>query len=132
MYGHTLVMPTQGFTAMLCPAAITQLFQSLGRAGAPLATRLLESLGQLCAGAAEAEDAGDAAAPVASPARAALGAAVRCLGPEAVLDALPLQLQEVCYAVTSVHMNLCSGCSNKVLFEPCNRSGAQLQACTAE
>ena len=81
-------------------AAITQLFQSLGRVGSPLAARLLEGLGQLCAGAAEAEDAGDAAAPVAGPARAALGAAVRSLGPEAVLDALPLQLQEVRIALT--------------------------------
>jgi len=82
-------------------AAITQLFQSLGRAGAPLAARLLQGLGQLCAGAAEAEDAGDATAPVAGPARAALGAAIRSLGPEAVLDALPLQLQEVYFALTS-------------------------------
>jgi ribosomal RNA-processing protein 12 len=90
----------------VCSAAITQLFQSLGRAGALLATPLLQSLGQLCAGAAEAEDAGAAAAPIAAAAQAALGAAIRSLGPEAVLAALPLQLQEVCTAAVLQHTSV--------------------------
>ena len=92
-------------------AVITQLFQSLGRAGALLGMRLLQGLGQLCAGAAEAEDAGNAAAPIAGPARVALGTAVRNLGPEAVLDALPLQLQEVRSALTV-------NASDAVLYRP--------------
>ena len=61
-----------------------------------LGERLLQRLGELCAGAADIEEDGDVAmAEIAGPAQEALGAAIRSLGPEAVLGALPLNLQEV-------------------------------------
>ena len=81
---------------MILFAVVGELLESLGRNGAPLASRLLERLGELCAGAADVEEGGDVAmAEIAGPAQDALGAAIRSLGPEAVLDALPLNLQEV-------------------------------------
>ena len=80
----------------MIPAVVGELLASLGHAGAPLAERLLQRLGELCAGAADIEEDGDVAmAEIAGPAQEALGAAIRSLGPEAVLGALPLNLQEV-------------------------------------
>lgn len=73
----------------------------LGATGAPLAAPLLARLDEIASDAAAAEDAeddggaGDLAA-ARRGAEGALGAAVRSLGPEAVLDTLPLRLEEVC------------------------------------
>ncbi|KAF8071289.1 uhpC [Scenedesmus sp. PABB004] len=91
------------------PAAAA-LCEALAAGGAAaLAAPLLAALGEICAGLAdeaEQRDAGAmdldgeppagpaASAGYASAAEAALGAAIRALGPAAVLEALPLQLQE--------------------------------------
>lgn len=74
---------------------MSELLQQLGLAGAPLAGHLLSLLGELCAGAFDAgaqPDAGSSA--YAAAAEQAMGAALRCLGPQAVLDVLPLNLKE--------------------------------------
>ncbi|KAK9818389.1 hypothetical protein WJX72_011834 [[Myrmecia] bisecta] len=74
---------------------VGELFDKLGRPGAPLAEGLLLRLGELCAGAAEAEEDESAATAECAPAAAAaIGCALRSLGPEAVLAVLPLNLQE--------------------------------------
>ncbi len=75
---------------------VGELFEKLGRPGAPVADGLLHRVGELCAGAAEAEEDETAAAAECAPAAAAaMGCALRALGPEAVLATLPLHLQEV-------------------------------------
>jgi ribosomal RNA-processing protein 12 len=69
------------------------MIEKLGGAGAPLATGLLERIGELCAGSddAAAEQQGvDEVLLLA--AQDALGRALRALGPETVLAALPLNL----------------------------------------
>lgn len=72
-----------------------------------MAEALLQRVGNLCAGAADAaqKDSGPAlealadepsqAEAVAAKAEAIMGVAIRSLGPEAVLAALPLNLVEV-------------------------------------
>ena len=84
------------------PAVTTELLAVLGPAGAPLAAPLLARLDEIARDAAAAEDAEDGqvggSADLAAARRGAegaLGAAVRSLGPEAVLDTLPLRLEEV-------------------------------------
>lgn len=74
----------------------------LGPAGSPLAAPLLARLDEIASDAAAAEGAGDDgdadAADLATARRGAegaLGAAVRSLGPEVLLDTLPLRLEEV-------------------------------------
>lgn len=78
------------------PAAVcAEMLEKLGARGAPLAAGLLERLGELCAGgdeAAEQDRVVDDAVVLA--AQDALGAAMRSLGPETVLAALPLNLAE--------------------------------------
>ena len=82
------------------------LFERLGYRGAALAEPLLERVGELCAAAAEAAEAADAedeeegeegavGVAFAGAAAAAMSAALRHLGPENVLRALPLNLEEV-------------------------------------
>lgn len=99
------------------------VFERLGRRGAPLADILLERVGQACALAAEsAADEGDdeeeGARPVpefAAPAAAAMGAAMRHLGPDEVLRVLPLNLIEV--------NGLCMTCQKLIGWaHPCNRA----------
>ncbi len=71
------------------------MLEKLGAGGAPLAAGLLERIGELCSGgeqAAEQEAGVDDALLLA--AQNALGAAMRSLGPETVLAALPLNLAE--------------------------------------
>lgn len=66
---------------------------------------LLQRLGALCAASAEAAEAaseGDPTPDCAGGAAAALGAALGALGPEAVLAALPLDLEEVRKATPSL------------------------------
>ena len=90
------------------------LLTKLGRRGAPVAEPLLLCVGDLCAAAAEAaaaraENADEVAADdmdkeggqadYEAGAAAALGAALRSLGPAAVLGVLPLNLDEVRMAV---------------------------------
>ena len=73
------------------------VLRQLGPGGAALAAPLLERVGVLAAAAAEAgavAEEGDAAPVAAGGAAAALGAALGALGPEAVLAALPLELEE--------------------------------------
>ncbi len=73
------------------------VLRRLGPGGGALAAPLLERIGVLAAAAAEAGAAaeeGDAAPEAAGGAAAALGAALGALGPEAVLAALPLALEE--------------------------------------
>ena len=73
------------------------MFEKLGRPGAKLAAGLVGMVGELCAGAEDAAEAGEDAedTKLLVAAQNALGIAMRCLGPEAVLDALPLNLMEV-------------------------------------
>ena len=86
------------------------LFERLGQRGAPIAQGLLARLGDLIAGAADTAEAaanptlqtlmsdegeGDESDAAAGKAEAAMGAAIRFLGPEAVLAVLPLNLMEV-------------------------------------
>ena len=101
---------------MSCAVA-TALLERLGRKGAPLAQPLLVRLGDLCAGAEDAVKQGDTPAlesladevtepgEAAGRADAAMGAAIRALGPEAVLTVLPLNLLEVSFC-TSYHVVL--------------------------
>ncbi|BDA46153.1 RRP12-like protein [Coccomyxa sp. Obi] len=78
------------------------LFERLGHRGAALAEPLLERVGELCAAAAEAAEAADqdddeggaVGVEYAGAAAAAMSAALRHLGPENVLRALPLNLEE--------------------------------------
>jgi ribosomal RNA-processing protein 12 len=74
----------------------SELLGRLGRDGAPLAAGLVARLGDICAGAEDAaeeyEDVGGGGR-IAVAAREALGAALRSLGPEAVLEVLPLDLE---------------------------------------
>jgi ribosomal RNA-processing protein 12 len=81
---------------------VAELIEKLGRPGAPLAEGLVQRVGELCAGAEDAEDAagaadddGGARDQVLVAAQSALGAAMRALGPEVVLAALPLNLIQV-------------------------------------
>jgi ribosomal RNA-processing protein 12 len=71
------------------------MIEKLGSQGAPLAAPLLERIGELCAGgddaAAEGRAADDA---LLLRAQEALGAALRALGPGAVLAVLPLNLAQ--------------------------------------
>lgn len=68
----------------------------LGPAGATLAAPLLARLDQIAGDAAAAdEEVAEDLAEARRSAESALGAAVRSLGPEAVLDTLPLRLEEV-------------------------------------
>jgi hypothetical protein len=82
-------------------AVATELLAVLGQTGAPLAAPLLARMDEIASDAAAAEDAGDDhressdLAAARRGAEGALGAAVRSLGPEAVLDTLPLRLEEV-------------------------------------
>lgn len=99
-----------------CSSAVAAaLFERLGRRGAQLGEPVLARVGDLCAAAAEAAEAAagdavgdgagvdddeDGAGPLpkeeyAAAASAAMGAALAHLGPEAVLAALPLNLEEV-------------------------------------
>ena len=83
------------------------MLERLGRRGAPLAQALLARLGDLCAGAADSVQQDDAPAlealgdeasehdAAAARAEAAMGAAIKALGPESVLAVLPLNLLEV-------------------------------------
>lgn len=91
----------------LCTDAVSAvLFERLGHRGAALAEPLLERVGELCAAAAEAaeaaehdgddeEEEGAVGVECAGAAAAAMSAALRHLGPENVLRALPLNLEEV-------------------------------------
>jgi ribosomal RNA-processing protein 12 len=79
-----------------CLPVATELMQRLGREGAPLAGGLVDRVGQLCAGGEDAAEDGEGGgdARLAGAAQAALGAALRSLGPEAVLQVLPLNIRE--------------------------------------
>lgn len=76
----------------------------MGQRGAPLLSALLHRVGEICAGVFDGEDedrgdggvgAGTGLQSLRSAAVGCLGAAVRYVGPEAVLQALPLNLEEV-------------------------------------
>ncbi|GAB4822579.1 hypothetical protein N2152v2_009625 [Parachlorella kessleri] len=85
-----------------CLPVVAELIERLGRPGAALAGGLVQRVGELCAGAEDADEEGAEAGEegagardqVAVAAQNALGAAMRALGPEAVLAALPLNLIE--------------------------------------
>lgn len=82
-------------------AVCGELFEKLQRPGAPLTHGLLLRVGELCAGAEDAAEDADLAADTepavqaAVAAQAALGKALRHVGPETVLQVLPLNLVEV-------------------------------------
>ena len=91
-------MPAPSLNSLSFAAVTSGLFERLGSRGAQLAQPLVERVGVLCAEAAEAEaerDEGEAAAPYESAAAAAMGAAIRHLGPQHVLSILPLNIAEV-------------------------------------
>ncbi|DBA66455.1 TPA: hypothetical protein ACH3X2_002431 [Trebouxia sp. C0005] len=74
-----------------------ELLERLGSEGAPLAEGLLLRLGEMCAGAsdaAEEEGTDEGSNKVALAAQNALGQAIRAMGPQAVLQVLPLGLVE--------------------------------------
>lgn len=72
------------------------MIDKLGMRGAPLASGLVERIGELCAGGDDAAAAGEQAVDdqLLLAAQNALGAAMLSLGPETVLAALPLNLVE--------------------------------------
>ena len=79
-------------------AVAGELLEKLGSDGAPLAEGLLLRLGDMCAGAsdaAEEEGTDESSNKVALAAQNALGQAIRAMGPQAVLQVLPLGLVEV-------------------------------------
>ena len=79
-------------------AVAGELLEKLGSDGAPLAEGLLLRLGEMCAGAsdaAEEEGVDEGSNKVALAAQNALGQAIRAMGPQAVLQVLPLGLVEV-------------------------------------
>ena len=79
-----------GWAASLpCAAAF---FDAVGAEGARAAAPLVARVGALAGGAADAAARGDAPPDFAAPAAAAIGAALRSLGPDAVLAVLPLNL----------------------------------------
>ena len=80
------------------------MFEKLGRSGARLAAGLIGMVGELCAGVEDAAEAGEDAedTKLLVAAQNALGVAMRCLGPEAVLEALPLNLMEVSAVLPSL------------------------------
>lgn len=98
-------------------AVATALLERLGRRGAPLASPALVRLGDLCAGAFDAAQQNEANAlealddesaereEASSRAEAAMGAAIRALGPEAVLAELPLNLLEVGALCACAHLS---------------------------
>ena len=73
------------------------LLEKLGSEGSPLAEGLLLRLGDMCAGASDAaeEGVGEPADKVALASQTALGQGIRVMGPQAVLQGLPLGLLEV-------------------------------------
>lgn len=74
-----------------------ELLKHMGPRGAPLAAGLVARIGGLCAGGDDLAAAGEESeegARVTIAAQAALGVAMRALGPEAVLEVLPLNLEE--------------------------------------
>jgi len=79
-------------------AVAGELLEKLGSDGTPLLEGLLLRLGELCAGAsdaAEEEGMDEGSNKVALAAQNALGQAIRAMGPQAVLQVLPLGLVEV-------------------------------------
>ena len=80
----------------LCLNVAQELISSLGRAGSPLASSLIEKIGELCAGVDDVIAASDSAesARIAEVAQNTLGVCIRSLGPEAVLEHLPLEIEE--------------------------------------
>ena len=83
-----------------------ELLQKLGSPGAPLAEGLLLRLGEMCAGASDAaeEEAAldQATSRDALAAQTALGQGIRSMGPQAILQVLPLGLVEVSQLSTVV------------------------------
>lgn len=79
-------------------AVAGELLQKLGTSGAPLAEGLLLRLGEICAGASDAaeEEAAldQATSRDALAAQTALGQGIRSMGPQAILQVLPLGLVE--------------------------------------
>jgi NUC173 domain len=74
---------------------VAELLERLGSSGALLAREVVERLGDLCSAAGDAGDDEDTTpAECARAAEAAMGVALRALGPEAVLDILPLNLEQ--------------------------------------
>ena len=79
-------------------AVAGELLERLGSEGASLAENLLLRLGEMCAGAsdaAEEEGMNEGSNKVALAAQNALGQGIRVMGPQAVLQVLPLGLVEV-------------------------------------
>ena len=79
-------------------AVAGELLERLGSEGASLAENLLLRLGEMCAGAsdaAEEEGRNEGSNKVALAAQNALGQGIRAMGPQAVLQVLPLGLVEV-------------------------------------
>lgn len=72
---------------------LAAVFAQLGEAGAPLGQSLLTQVGTLCAAAVAAGE--DASPELSAAVDACIKAAIQGLGPAAVLETLPLNLQEV-------------------------------------
>ena len=81
------------------PCAVSaSLLERLGSRGSGIAQPLVERVGALCAEAAEAKaerEEGEEAEAYEGAAAAAMGAAIRHLGPQQVLEMLPLNIAEV-------------------------------------
>ena len=76
-------------------AIATTLVQKIGRPGAYFVEGIVQKIGELCAGADDiaAEESGERA-HIAHAAQESLGVCLRSLGPEIVLQILPLELEE--------------------------------------
>ena len=80
----------------LCLAVAQELISGLGRTGAPLASSLVEKIGELCAGVDDIIAASDSieSSRIAEVAQNTLGVCIQSLGPETVLERLPLEIEE--------------------------------------
>lgn len=80
----------------LCLNVAQELISSLGRDGSPLASGLIVKIGELCAGVDDVIAASDSAesSRIAEVAQNTLGVCIRALGPDVVLEHLPLEIEE--------------------------------------
>ena len=80
----------------LCCAVVEELFSSLEPSSTPLVGGMLEAIGSICAMSSDEDlmdEADEEVLAILKAAKNAIGAAIRKLGPQAVLSVLPLRVQ---------------------------------------
>ncbi len=80
----------------LCLTVAQELISRLGRHGSPLASGLIQKIGQICAGADDVIAASDEieVSRITEIAQSTLGVCIRSLGADVVLEHLPLDIEE--------------------------------------